>query len=384
MKRILVTGGPVYAYLDAVKIISNRFRGGLMAELASNLRLYTTIKAQSSSRLIDTEVIYLTCRSAKHPHPSVKVVYHDGFEDYMAKVKELAPQVDAVVHGAAVANLIPWDPIQGKFPSHNYKVGEPIPLLFKIAPRVIDEVKKVAPKVHLFGFKLLSGVDHDELIRAAYQVLRGSKATAVFANDAKDLKQKYAVTKERGVHPMKFEDMAQWIHEIIDDEYYRTVYVKKCPAPLEEDLKRFRETIEKSRHNFFTTEDGYIFGTVAIRMKKGFLTTGRGKKEWLKDGKPNSELDQWTWVRKVDHEKRTVHVPISKATLNAPLLDQIFSRFPEVETIIHFHEINDVYPTLPYAPPGTVRDSQREITGSFNIEGHGCFILVDKNERVVK
>ncbi|TSC83278.1 MAG: hypothetical protein G01um101419_108 [Parcubacteria group bacterium Gr01-1014_19] len=37
MKRVLITGGPVHCYLDAVKIITNRFKGGLMAELAENL-----------------------------------------------------------------------------------------------------------------------------------------------------------------------------------------------------------------------------------------------------------------------------------------------------------------------------------------------------------
>ena len=31
--RILITGGPVHAKLDAVKIITNTFKGGLMAEL---------------------------------------------------------------------------------------------------------------------------------------------------------------------------------------------------------------------------------------------------------------------------------------------------------------------------------------------------------------
>ena len=31
--KMLITGGPVHAYLDAVKIITNKFKGGLMAEL---------------------------------------------------------------------------------------------------------------------------------------------------------------------------------------------------------------------------------------------------------------------------------------------------------------------------------------------------------------
>lgn len=37
MKKILITGGPVHANLDAVKIITNRFRGGRMVDLAIKL-----------------------------------------------------------------------------------------------------------------------------------------------------------------------------------------------------------------------------------------------------------------------------------------------------------------------------------------------------------
>lgn len=35
--KILVTGGPVHGYLDPVKIVTNRFRGGLMLALAEQL-----------------------------------------------------------------------------------------------------------------------------------------------------------------------------------------------------------------------------------------------------------------------------------------------------------------------------------------------------------
>ena len=40
MKNILITGGPVHAYLDAVKIITNRFKGGLIAQLATDILSY--------------------------------------------------------------------------------------------------------------------------------------------------------------------------------------------------------------------------------------------------------------------------------------------------------------------------------------------------------
>src|SRR5258706_15656847 len=120
--KILITGGPVYAKLDAVKIITNTFKGGLMAQLAENL-----IKSGP------VHITYLTSKGSRLPEAgcysnSLAIFYHDGFEDYKQKVPALAPHSDAVVLGAAVSNLIPMNPWKGKFPSHNYKVGDKIPI----------------------------------------------------------------------------------------------------------------------------------------------------------------------------------------------------------------------------------------------------------------
>ena len=54
MKKILVTGGPVHAHLDSVKIITNRFKGGLMAELADNLSGLTEVTYLSPAKLGST------------------------------------------------------------------------------------------------------------------------------------------------------------------------------------------------------------------------------------------------------------------------------------------------------------------------------------------
>jgi len=355
-KKILITGGPVHAYLDAVKIITNRFRGGLMCELAYGLVVH------------GVEITYLTSRAGKVPEKTegISVIFHDGIEDYKREVLRLAPEMDAVVLGAAVANLIPAEPFKGKFPSHNYKVGDRIPIDFTIAPRIIDMVKSVAPKTHLFGFKLLSGVSHEELIQAAYGVLLESKATAVFANDAETLLRKYAVTKERGVHPLEMGELPQWIVQMIKDEYYRTEstgsFLKTGDA-----YQKAVGLVDKYRDKFVEVEGGLIFGTVAVRSGSGFVTTSRGK----------NELSDFTYVRGVDHRGRVVHVSGKKATLNAPLLATIFEDM-RVGEIIHYHEQLPNLPTFPYAPPGTVRDSIREFGGSFNIAEHGCYLVFDK------
>lgn len=408
--KILVTGGPVGANLDPVKIVTNRFRGGWMAQLADDLLPYEAVAGGVP------EITYLTAKGAVLPRNNdlpdnanqwIHVVYHDGFHDYMAKACELAKEMDAVIMGAAVANLIPvalferyYDnhgtpgvvevegsipmPLTEKFPSHNYKPGDRIFMEWTIAPRVIDEMKKHMPKHgHLFGFKLLAGQPHDELIRAAYEVLLGSGATAVIANDPKQgLETKHIVTKERGVHTIDVKQLADWLWDVMEDEYYRTVggdglYVGMETEGIQYAEKRVKETIAKYQSRFVEVENGMKFGTVAWRVNpfgNGFVTTGRGKKE----------LDETVYVWSVNHPERIVHVrglKGRKATLNAPLLDRIFDRQgTKVQGIVHLHEQVDGLPTFPYAPPGTVRDSMtRPCDGPFNIEGHGCFLLLDRD-----
>jgi len=353
VKKILVTGGPVHTYLDAIKIITNRFKGGRMFRLADQLRSH------------GYEVTYLTAKGYGFEADCVNQIFHDGFDDYMQKVLELAPQMDAVILGAAVANLIPLNPLTGKFPSHNYKPGDVIPIDFTIAPRIIDEVKKVAPNTHLFGFKLLKDVPHEELVKAAYEIVLEARATAVFANDASNLDQVCMVTKERGEHLMDRSKIEDTIEAMLADEYYSTLLLGR-----HEFNARLNAMLEKCAPRFTHVEGGYIFGTVAMRDPANFSdggafkTTGRGKKE-------DTKVD----VLRVDHETREV-TATGKASLNAPLLHRIFETNKDVRYIIHFHEQVPGLPTFSYAPPGTVRDSMRSINTSFNIKGHGCFLLI--------
>lgn len=350
--NILVTGGAVYANLDAVKQITNKFKGGLMVKLAEELQSHQ-----------NTKVTYMTSRGNKISELDNFIESKD-IHDYMNQVLQIAPEMDVIVLGAAVANLIPLNPIKGKFPSHNYKPGDVIPIDFTIAPRIIDEVKKIAPKTHLFGFKLLSGVSHEELITAAYGILLESKATAIFANDAKDLNTVYMVTKERAVHKMERSQIAKEIITFANDKYYRTEI-----NPLAHDCYYSAELeylIEVYKNEFLTTPEGYIFGTVATRAEYGgFWTTARGKKE----------LDDQVFVKDVDHQNLVVHAN-GKATLNAPLLDTLFKLNPDVVSILHTHTENPMWTTLEYAPSGTVRDSNRMTVCSFNIKNHGSFRLI--------
>lgn len=353
--NILITGGAVHGKLDDVKIITNRFRGGLMAELADMLSE-------------EFDVVYLTSKGATLPKKVSNIIYHDGLYDYQEQVLKMAPKMDAVILGGAVANLIPQTPFQGKFPSHNYQPGDVVNIPFVIAPRIIDQVKKVAPRTCLIGFKLLSGVSQEELLDAAYGVLKESGASIVIANDARDLSQKFIVTKEKQAIPCNMTEVASFIVRLIKSKYYQTLLVpyREAVDYLLRNNVLFNELKERYKAKF---EKHNNFGTVAVRIHENtFITTSR-KKE-----------GPGVYIERIDHEQHIVYCEgENNATLNAPLLDNIFKANPDVAYIVHYHEIVEGLPLYEYETPATVADSQREgINKSFCIKHHGCYLLFNE------
>lgn len=371
MAKILVTGGPVHTKLDAVKIITNRFKGGRMKALA----LALAVRGH--------DVIYL---GSKYDEPAraenglpLTNVGHDGFTDYMDIVTHVSAGVDMVVLGAAVANLVPeppWD-VNQKFPSHDYEEGDLVNVPFRVAPRVINLVKEANPRCTLIGFKLLSGVSDDELVRAAYTIVRDSGAALVVANDAKDLDRQLLVTREQSVRERRSHLLANTLNRMARDEHYATVWRAEGVPGIPDAMDRYfrvvgehREAIEK-----YGTVGNQVFGCVAVKVEGGgFLCSPRGK---------NTVHEDPVYVHKVHHRIRHVLVGKTiyldnesppKASLNAPLLHNIFKSDPRVWGIVHTHQTGTGLLTLPYAPPGTIRDSQRDVpTEDFEIRSHGTF-----------
>jgi hypothetical protein len=374
MAKILVTGGPVHAKLDAVKIVTNRFKGRRIMTLA----LLLAKKGH--------DVIYL---GPKHGIPvpaeegmALTNVGHDGFLDYMEMVEHLSRGVDMAILGAAVANLIPEPPwgVDQKFPSHDYREGDKVMVPFRVAPRVINEVKHANPRCTLVGFKLLSGVSDDELVRAAYTIVQDAKADLVVANDSTNLDRKLLVTKERSVIEMTETWLTDFLHEMAEDKHYTTVWrgsgVPGVPDATDSYFAVMRE--HGSRIEEFGTVGDHVFGCAAVRVRGGgFLCSPRGK---------NTIHEDPVYVHEVHHGVRHVVVGQSayldteeypKASLNAPLLARIFDSDPLIKAIVHTHQTDTGLSVLPYAPPGTVRDSHRKLLyEDFEIEHHGTFTRI--------
>lgn len=349
MKKVVISCGPIPARVDSVKYITNRFKGGLAFKTAA--------------KLIEAGFEVTIVKWTHTPLPIVNGVYGEFWMDGYAHIvsvddvfayddwfKEHAAEYDAFVMAAAVANLTPSHPLEGKFPSHNYKVGEKFNIEFEIAPRAIDVIKQINPRACLIGYKLFDARDDDELAEIARHTLKDAKANIIFANTpatAKD--RKLAVMADNTVLPCTFDEHVDLICRAIKAEFFRTEI-----SPLTEEeltdpaIRQALATVKIYEPTF----PGY--GTVAIPVDAQahrFATTARGH-----HGEP-------VLVRDVDFVKRIVYAS-EKATLNAPTLAAVLRSSPQNVMVIHRHDDDSLFQKRPffdwkessYLFPGTMEE----------------------------
>ena len=210
---------------------------------------------------------------------------------------------------------------------------------------------------------------NDNVINEIYKNLLKNKWNFVILDVNGVLK---VITKEKSI--FKIDDEKDFINSFKNDIYYKTIISNQNFIINKTDLNIYKEYIEKYKDimqkNIYG--DKYIFGSVAVRTEKGFITTIRGKED----------LNDYTIVYDVDHINHTLKVVNKKASLNAPLLDYLFKN-QKVKIIVHFHEYDDRLPYYEYAFPGTVADSIRNNKSSFNIKHHGVIYLFDQNGNLI-
>jgi hypothetical protein len=307
-KKVLITVGPIPARLDSVKFLTNRFKGGLALKTAQYL-------ADAGN-----DVTIVAWKFAEL-NTSLPIIRIDDVVDYYNKV--LAFEANAYILAAAVANLMPSNPYEGKFPSHKYQVGEKFNIEFEIAPRVIDEIKKKYPRSTLIGYKLYDGTEED-LIAAAKKTLFDSTANIVFANNPKWAKErKIVLTQDGAIFDCNFDEHLKLMNKVINEEFYSTTTPSYDEEPLSED--------EKFVVNNYPTfeKDGRTYGTFAVKRKSSFITTTRGKKNG------NTAVSE---VYDVNHSTKQIAAS-EKATLNAPLLAKMFELNPSFTILLHGHEL---------------------------------------------
>ncbi len=359
--KVLITGGAVPVYIDDMRILSNGAMGGQSAE-------YADIFARKGH-----EVTYLTTRMSTLPRSKrVKVVYHNGFDDYRSKTIALSKGSNLVILSAAVANFMrKGGCYKGKINPN--AVGELV-LRLVPTPKVINEVKRVNPTCCLVGFKLMSRSGRAELIDGAWKVMRNSRADLVIANDRQELMRKLILAKDKSVRETgSLAVVADFIERIAQDRHFRTKASGSDLSKYRSEIKLCQSIAEKNSRKFAVWGRGSErrFGCVAMRCRDGIVISPREKDAPEKGWK-------WVVVNGVDPKRMLIRTIGGKASLNTPLIWNAFKKNVGAEYAIHYHKQRKGLPEVDWVPPGTLREYNSARKGSFNVSGHGAIELYDK------
>lgn len=182
------------------------------------------------------------------------------------------------------------------------------------------------------------------------------------------------LTKEKSLFDI--DSVEEFVKSWKADIYYLSEVIERSEVIDENDINLYYKYIERFRASIEQNVYGgkYLFGSVAVKMKNGFITTIRGKEN----------LDDYTIVNDVDYSRHIVKVLGKKATLNAPLLHYLFNTNKNVKIIVHLNsQFDNSLPTLEYAFPGTQKDTIRDINTSFNIRYHGLIYMFSEKEELI-
>lgn len=358
MKKVVITLGPIPARLDSVKYITNKFRGRLSAKMANEVaKVHKVIVIKHFGTEVELD-------------PSIEVLNVRDVEDYVETV--LAVEADAYVLAAAVANLAVVTPWKGKFPSHNYAVGDEFDIKFKIAPRVVDEIKKRRPRATLIAYKLLDS-DEAELVRAGFQTMRDSKANLVFCNSPSSApKEKIALTADGGRHKMSFDEHVKWILRCISLQHYKR---GESDNKIDDSaLYYFKYLVSKYSDDIFVKQS-LLYGSVAVKSGSGIFTTIRGKSF--------DDLTTAAYVSSIDFQNHVVYSS-RKATSNANTLHRLLHAFEDATICIHTHRkaCKDV-PVYDYVFPGTSEEDLLPASRHFEVKGHGQYIVCKSESEIL-
>ncbi len=204
--NVVVTGGATIAPIDDVRLLTNVSSGRFAAAITEaclqrGARVWHIHARQAElpfvrfarfaldmreperelDRLIDLQKRWLACRD-RLALISLKAGNVSDYAATLQRVLQSNP-IDVVILPMAVADFEP-EPETGKISSDR----ETLVVHCRRTPKVIRQVRDWSPSVYLVGFKLLSHVPIEELIRTAASACITNRADLTVANDLETLR----------------------------------------------------------------------------------------------------------------------------------------------------------------------------------------------------
>ncbi len=223
--KIVITAGGTSERIDDVRTITNSSTGSLSYAIGQAF-----LKQAGPGGPIE-KIYYLHGLRAKAPEdPIVEAIPISGVLDLQENLNRVLTEdkIDVCVHAMAVSDYMvhqvtTLDKLMGtEDPEHaqdlsGNKISSDIDDLIihmKRSPKVISGIKKASPDTTLVGFKLLSGVPHEQLIDVGYRLLQKNDCDFVMANDLQEIGKDYH--KGYLIHRDKTYDTMQTNEEIAE------------------------------------------------------------------------------------------------------------------------------------------------------------------------
>jgi len=167
-KKILITAGPTWVPIDSVRVISNIATGqtGIML-------------AQKSAALGAKVTLMLGPLGPCCLDKKIRLFRFRFFDDLRRLIRtELAKKTyDFIIHSAAVSDFSPKNFTKGKICSNSSFTLELRPL-----PKIIQDIRRLAPKARVVMFKLESGLSDEALIKKSVSAMHNAGADFAVAN----------------------------------------------------------------------------------------------------------------------------------------------------------------------------------------------------------
>jgi phosphopantothenoylcysteine decarboxylase/phosphopantothenate--cysteine ligase len=187
-KEILITTGPTWVALDAVRVITNRASGKTGIILAKQL-----IKKGFKVTLLLGPV---TDSQIEVPS-AVKVIRFQFFEELENTLLGMLKRkrYHAVIHSAAVSDYKPAKITPFKIPSGKKSLS------LKLYPtnKIVNKIKKISPQTILTAFKFEPMIKDARLLKEAKSLMRKSQANIVIANTTRHEKYRAFVLSENKI-----------------------------------------------------------------------------------------------------------------------------------------------------------------------------------------
>lgn len=326
LESAIVTTGGTKEPLDSVRFITNFSTGRFGYAIAQAL----VDRGYKVTVLCPREVPLLAGGEITARHRS----FTDTESLRVALMGEEGPAI--VFHAAAVSDYRPKRVAEGKIPSS----AETLVIELERTPKILAGLReKYGQESYLVGFKLLSGVSRNELIKAALEQNRKNHLNLTVANDLRNLHgglhPVILVTAEGGVINLTgtreevAKNLVEFVRKRSQVQWYRTQEATGVFEVPSKEKEKFAQALRfaQETHLLYDTS-----GNVSRRCGEGFIMVTPRQVDKSKITPEDA------CVVLVDHEDNKIfYQGRTKSSIDTAVADFLYRSLPKINYLLHFH-----------------------------------------------